>query len=58
MCESGSNMALAFIEHLAGAGIARQIRGGIEIPDNGGSEEDPFAEFHGLVWRGLKWNVI
>ena len=49
MCESGSDMALAFVEHLAGAGIARQIRGGIEIPDNGGSEEDPFAEFHGLV---------
>jgi len=42
-------MAIAFVEHLAGATVARQVRGTVEIPDNGGSENDPFAEFHGLV---------
>lgn len=42
-------MALAFVEHLAGPKIARIVRGAVEIPDHGGSEDDPFAEFHGLV---------
>ena len=42
-------MALAFVEHLAGEKAAREIRGGFEITDNGGSSNDPFAKVHGLV---------
>lgn len=42
-------MALAFMEHLAGKDMARMVRGAVEIPDHGGPEDDPFAEFHGLV---------
>ncbi|KAJ7677604.1 class I glutamine amidotransferase-like protein [Mycena rosella] len=45
---AGSDMALAFVEHLAGAKIARFIRGTIEIPEVT-EKDDPFAAFHGLV---------
>ncbi|KAJ6597559.1 class I glutamine amidotransferase-like protein [Mycena vulgaris] len=45
---AGSDMALAFVEHLAGAKAARFIRGCIEIPEVT-AEDDPFAKFHGLV---------
>jgi hypothetical protein len=41
-------MALAFLEHLAGAKLARQIRGIVEIPEVS-SEDDQFASYHGLV---------
>ena len=41
-------MALAFVKHLAGPGVARQIRGGVEIEERG-EGDDPFAAFHGLV---------
>jgi hypothetical protein len=44
----GSDMALAFVEHLAGAKVARHIRGGFEIPERT-EKDDPFAAFHGLV---------
>ncbi|KAJ7076485.1 class I glutamine amidotransferase-like protein [Mycena belliarum] len=45
---AGSDMALAFVEHLAGREVARFIRGGIEIPEVT-EQDDPFATFHGLV---------
>ncbi|KAJ6565245.1 class I glutamine amidotransferase-like protein [Mycena vulgaris] len=45
---AGSDMALAFVEHIAGAKVARLIRGGIEIPEVT-AKDDPFAAFHGLV---------
>nr|GAT58103.1 predicted protein [Mycena chlorophos] len=45
---AGSDMALAFLEHLAGAKLARQVRGLVEIPEVS-QDFDPFAEFHGLV---------
>ncbi|KAJ7481974.1 class I glutamine amidotransferase-like protein [Mycena latifolia] len=45
---AGSDMALAFVEHLAGAKVARFIRGRIEIPEVT-EKDDPFATFHGLV---------
>ncbi|KAJ7157670.1 class I glutamine amidotransferase-like protein [Mycena crocata] len=45
---AGSDMALAFVEHLAGAKVARYIRGTIEIPEVT-ENDDPFASFHGLV---------
>ncbi|KAJ7861717.1 class I glutamine amidotransferase-like protein [Mycena olivaceomarginata] len=45
---AGSDMALAFVEHLAGAKVARHIRGGFEIPERT-EKDDPFAAFHGLV---------
>ncbi|KAJ7741741.1 class I glutamine amidotransferase-like protein [Mycena olivaceomarginata] len=45
---AGSDMALAFVEHLAGAKVARHIRGGFEIPERA-EKDDPFAIFHGLV---------
>ncbi|KAJ7481819.1 class I glutamine amidotransferase-like protein [Mycena latifolia] len=45
---AGSDMALAFVEHLAGAKVARFIRGVIEIPEVT-EKDDPFATFHGLV---------
>lgn len=46
--DSGSDMALAFISHLAGPKVARVIRGQIEVTELS-QEDDPFAEFHGLV---------
>ncbi|KAJ7321819.1 class I glutamine amidotransferase-like protein [Mycena olivaceomarginata] len=45
---AGSDMALAFVEHLTNAKIARHIRGGFEIPERT-EKDDPFAAFHGLV---------
>ncbi|KAJ7030801.1 class I glutamine amidotransferase-like protein [Mycena alexandri] len=45
---SGSDMALAFLEHLAGAKLARQTRSIVEIPEMS-SEDDPFASWHGLA---------
>ncbi|KAJ7915568.1 class I glutamine amidotransferase-like protein [Mycena leptocephala] len=45
---AGSDMALAFVEHLTNAKVARFIRGGIEIPEVT-DQDDPFATFHGLV---------
>ncbi|KAJ6562475.1 class I glutamine amidotransferase-like protein [Mycena capillaripes] len=45
---SGSDMALAFLEHLAGAKLARQMRSIVEIPEVA-SYDDPFAHWHGLV---------
>ncbi|KAJ7634900.1 class I glutamine amidotransferase-like protein, partial [Roridomyces roridus] len=46
---AGSDMALAFVEHLlAGPKVARIIRGGVEIPEVT-EKDDPFAVFHGLV---------
>lgn len=44
----GSDMALAFLEHLAGAKLARQIRSIVEIPEMA-SDDDQFAHWHGLV---------
>jgi hypothetical protein len=41
-------MALAFVEHLAGARAARFLRGAVEVREST-EEDDPFAEFHGLV---------
>jgi hypothetical protein len=41
-------MALAFVEHLTNAKVARFIRGGIEIPEVT-DQDDPFATFHRLV---------
>jgi hypothetical protein len=45
---SGSDMALAFIEHLTSAEVARRIRGEFEIPEVT-QMDDPFAEIYGLV---------
>ncbi|KAJ6622817.1 class I glutamine amidotransferase-like protein, partial [Mycena sp. CBHHK59/15] len=45
---TGYNMALAFVEHLVGKKAARVIRGGVEVPEVK-DQDDPFAEFHGLV---------
>ncbi|KAF7353880.1 DJ-1 protein-PfpI domain-containing protein [Mycena venus] len=45
---AGSDMTLAFVEHLASAQAARFIRGMVEIPEVT-QEDDPFAEWHGLV---------
>ncbi|KAJ7628761.1 hypothetical protein FB45DRAFT_867742 [Roridomyces roridus] len=41
-------MALAFLEHLAGAKLARQVRNIVEIPEVS-SGDDVFAGVHGLV---------
>lgn len=45
---AGSDMALAFVSHLAGPEVARVIRGQAEIVEVS-QEDDPFAAFHGLV---------
>ncbi|KAF8512311.1 class I glutamine amidotransferase-like protein [Hysterangium stoloniferum] len=45
---AGTDMALAFLEHLVGRKTAVLVRGMIEVPE-GGSEDDPFAVIHGLV---------
>jgi len=45
---AGSDMALAFVSHLAGPQVARVIRGQVELIELT-QEEDPFAAFHGLV---------
>jgi hypothetical protein len=41
-------MALAFLEHLVGPKVAREVRGQVEIPERD-EGDDPFAAFHGLV---------
>ena len=41
-------MALAFVDHLAGPRAARFIRGAVELREVT-MDDDPFAEFHGLV---------
>lgn len=41
-------MAMAFVEHLVGARVARLIRGITELTELT-QEDDPFASFHGLV---------
>ncbi|GJJ13710.1 hypothetical protein Clacol_007966 [Clathrus columnatus] len=46
---AGSDMALAFLEHLFGRELAQFVRGVFEIPEVNNSEDDPFAAFHGLV---------
>ncbi|KAJ7701949.1 class I glutamine amidotransferase-like protein [Mycena rosella] len=45
---AGSDMALAFLEHLAGAKLARQVRNFVEIPEVS-SDYDPFARVQGPV---------
>ncbi|KAJ7662175.1 class I glutamine amidotransferase-like protein, partial [Mycena polygramma] len=45
---AGSDMALAFLEHLTGAKTASFVRGIFEIPEVT-TRDDPFAKFHGLV---------
>ncbi|KAJ6562500.1 transcriptional regulator [Mycena capillaripes] len=45
---AGSDMALAFVEYLTDAKVARIIRGMFEIPERT-EKDDPFAKFHGLV---------
>ncbi|KAF7359068.1 Class I glutamine amidotransferase-like protein [Mycena sanguinolenta] len=45
---AGCDMALAFTEHLAGPRAARHLRGAVELRE-ATMEDDPFAEFHGLV---------
>ncbi|KAH8827844.1 class I glutamine amidotransferase-like protein [Flagelloscypha sp. PMI_526] len=45
---AGSDMAIAFIEHLVGPRIAGIIRGQAEVIVHG-EGDDPFAEVHGLV---------
>ncbi|KAK7035992.1 DJ-1 protein-PfpI domain-containing protein [Favolaschia claudopus] len=45
---AGTDMAIAFTEHLAGTRAARFLRGFIEIRE-APQDDDPFAEFHGLV---------
>ncbi|KAJ6622800.1 hypothetical protein B0H10DRAFT_2339041 [Mycena sp. CBHHK59/15] len=44
----GGDMALAFVEHLVGKKAATVIRGGVEVPEDK-DQDDPFAEFHGLI---------
>jgi len=44
----GSDMALAFVYHLAGPQVARVIRGQVELVELT-QEDDPFAAFHGLI---------
>ncbi|KAJ7726944.1 class I glutamine amidotransferase-like protein [Mycena metata] len=45
---AGADMALAFLEHLTDAKLARVVRGGMEIPEVT-DQDDPFAAVHGLV---------
>ncbi|KAJ7216411.1 class I glutamine amidotransferase-like protein [Mycena pura] len=45
---AGADMALAFLEHLAGAKLARQVREIVELPEVS-SGDDLFAQVHGLV---------
>ncbi|KAF7333825.1 Class I glutamine amidotransferase-like protein [Mycena venus] len=45
---AGNDLALAFIEHLAGPRAAGFIRGAAEVRE-ATQQDDPFAEFHGLV---------
>ncbi|KAJ7913414.1 class I glutamine amidotransferase-like protein [Mycena leptocephala] len=45
---AATDMALAFIEHLAGPKVTRPIRAGAEVREIT-DEDEPFAELHGLV---------
>ncbi|KAK7035993.1 DJ-1 protein-PfpI domain-containing protein [Favolaschia claudopus] len=45
---AGTDMAMAFVEHLAGPRAGRFLRGLIEIREVS-EDDDPFAEFHGLL---------
>ncbi|KIY68297.1 class I glutamine amidotransferase-like protein [Cylindrobasidium torrendii FP15055 ss-10] len=45
---AGSDMALAFLEHLVGREVAQYVRGIIEVIEHT-QTEDPFAKFHKLV---------
>ncbi|KAF8893740.1 class I glutamine amidotransferase-like protein [Mucidula mucida] len=45
---AGSDMALAFLAHLAGDKLATMIRNSVEV-DEHGQDDDPFAKVHGLV---------
>ncbi|KAK7021649.1 DJ-1 protein-PfpI domain-containing protein [Favolaschia claudopus] len=45
---AGTDMAIAFLEHLAGERAAKFTRGFIEIRE-APQDDDPFAEVHGLV---------
>nr|GAT56128.1 predicted protein [Mycena chlorophos] len=45
---AGGDMALAFIEHLTNAAVARMIRSVAEVQESA-QDDDPFAEIHGLV---------
>ncbi|KAJ7161179.1 class I glutamine amidotransferase-like protein [Mycena filopes] len=45
---AGFDMALAFVEHLTNAKVARNLRGEFEIAEVT-EGDDPFAAFHGLV---------
>ncbi|KIY65851.1 class I glutamine amidotransferase-like protein [Cylindrobasidium torrendii FP15055 ss-10] len=45
---AGTDMAVAFVEHLFGKEIASFVRGGAEIIEHG-MDDDPFAAFHGHV---------
>ncbi|KAJ7030795.1 class I glutamine amidotransferase-like protein [Mycena alexandri] len=45
---AGADMALAFVEHLTNAKVARVVRGGMEIPEVT-DQDDPFAAFHDLI---------
>ncbi|KAJ7057941.1 class I glutamine amidotransferase-like protein [Mycena amicta] len=45
---AGQDMALAFVEHLTNAAVARTIRGIVEVRE-ATQEDDPFAALHGLV---------
>lgn len=46
---AGSDMALAFLEHLTTKAFARAVRGIVEVSEASSSEDDPFAVFHNLV---------
>ncbi|KIY67086.1 class I glutamine amidotransferase-like protein [Cylindrobasidium torrendii FP15055 ss-10] len=45
---AGSDMAMAFVEHLVGHDNAQFVRGMIEVIEHD-QDDDPFAEFHHLV---------
>ncbi|KAF7297232.1 DJ-1 protein-PfpI domain-containing protein [Mycena indigotica] len=45
---AGQDMALAFVEHLTNAAVARVMRGVVEVHE-ATQQDDPFAAFHGLV---------
>ncbi|KAJ7076463.1 class I glutamine amidotransferase-like protein [Mycena belliarum] len=45
---AGADMALAFVEHLAGKDVARYIRNVTEHPEVT-DKDDPFAKIHGLI---------
>lgn len=46
---AGSDMALAFLEHLTSKAFSQAVRGIVEVSGTTNSEDDPFAAFHGLI---------